>query len=182
MFTLRHAFIFCALAALSATAQQAPSTSRVVRVVVTDSANRMVTGLNRDNFEVLENGARRAFTLFDGQSPASIAVVGGLLPSVAGQIRPDDELIDATGVADAVQRLSTSKNARKVIIVATGASTESVPEGIQVLMADEATLPTALGDVHKTYLLEMDSASAASSIDVNLKPPKGLPPLKIARM
>lgn len=180
MFTLRHAFIFCALAALSATAQQAPS-SRLVRLVVTDSANRMVTGLNSNNFEVLENGLPRPFALFEGASPASIAVVGPLLPSVAGAMRPDDELIDAAGVADAVQRLSSSKNARRVLIASTGTDTQNVPEGIQVLIADEATLPLTLREVHQSYVIELAPAATGSSIDVRLKPPKGLPPLKLDR-
>lgn len=96
-------------------------------------------------------------------------------------MRPDDELIDAAGVADAVQRLSSSKNARRVLIASTGTDTQNVPEGIQVLIADEATLPLTLREVHQSYVIELAPAATGSSIDVRLKPPKGLPPLKLDR-
>jgi len=54
-----------AIAAVSAdyTAAQAPST-RYIGVTVTEPSGRFVTGLQREDFEIIENGVRRAVTRF----------------------------------------------------------------------------------------------------------------------
>src|SRR5437867_1459749 len=61
-------------AAWHLSAQQLPS-SRLIYVNVTDSANRFVTGLEREHFEVLESGTPRPITSFSGvDTPISIAI------------------------------------------------------------------------------------------------------------
>src|SRR5258708_6413840 len=63
------------VSALSVSAQQV-LLNRAVHVSVTDPLNRFVTGLDRDNFEIVENGIRRPITGFsDVDSPISLAIV-----------------------------------------------------------------------------------------------------------
>jgi hypothetical protein len=55
---------------------QQGSFNRLVLVTITDPLNRFVTGLDRDNFEIIENGSRRAITSFSGvDDPIAVAVV-----------------------------------------------------------------------------------------------------------
>jgi hypothetical protein len=49
--------------AVAAAAAQAPST-RHIEVAVTEPSGRFVTGLEREDFEIFENGVRRAITRF----------------------------------------------------------------------------------------------------------------------
>ena len=160
-------------------AQQAASTNSVAHVAVTDAANRFVTGLEQRNFEVNESGVLLPFRLLDAQSPASIAIVGVPPPDITGDVLPDDELITATNAPDAVRELMASKNMRKIMILTVAADTQNLPDNIQVFRADARTVPFALREIHKDYLIEFSPSGATSSINVRLKSPNGLPPLRL---
>src|ERR1700730_4035110 len=92
-------------------AQQTP-TNRLVQVVVTDPFNRIVSGLEQQNFDIVENGVPRPITSLDASSPVSIAVVGAALPDIAKLKLPEDELIQAQSISEAVRGLASSKNPR----------------------------------------------------------------------
>src|SRR5947207_2057936 len=94
------------------------SSKRHVDVTVTDSLHRFVTGLEPANFEVVENGVRRAITDFSNAgSPISIVVVSDEpLPSLVAPGR-EDELILARSMPEALLRLAALKNSRKVIAI-----------------------------------------------------------------
>jgi hypothetical protein len=161
-------------------AQQAPY-NRLVHVIVTEPANRIVTGLAQENFEVIENGVVRPVTFFDRDSRVSIALVGVSAAGVARLNRPEDDLIQAQSVADAVQQLAASKNIRKALIVVGAGATAAVPDGIEVLNSDETNLPRTVLEVYTEYVLGFSSSGRISTIEVTLKPPEGLPPLKLAQ-
>jgi hypothetical protein len=92
--------------------------------------------------------------------------------------RPDDELIQTQSVSDAIRQLSTSKNARKTLVVTTGAETLAVPAGIQVVQSNHANLPKWVVELRNQYLLQFESSNASAAVEVVLKQPRGLPPLR----
>jgi len=155
--------------------------NRLVRLVVTEPANRIVTGLARENFEVLETGVVRPITLFDTDSPVSIALVGVSPAGAARMKRPGDDWIETESVADAVRQLSAANNIRKVLILSRAIDSQPVPDGIEVLNSDEANLPRTMLEVYTEYVLGVSSFSRTSPIEIRLKPPQGLPPLKLAQ-
>jgi len=69
------AAIAVAIGSAGIAAAQAPST-RHIAVTVTEPSARFVTSLERDDFEIIENGVRRAITRFAApRSPISPAIV-----------------------------------------------------------------------------------------------------------
>jgi hypothetical protein len=63
-----------------------------------------------------------------------LAIVSeSMLAEASNFNRPDDGLIQARSVADALRQLSVARNARKIMVVSTAFDTQSVPEGIQVM-------------------------------------------------
>jgi len=153
---------------------------------VTDRFGRSVTGLEQENFEVVDNGvlcpvADCPITNFsEPDSPLALAVVSGTpVPTVGKFIRAEDELIQTRSLADAVVQLAASKKPRKVILSTTSSDTEAIPEGIQVLQTTPAGLSNTLyelGGLHE-YLLWVKSS--APSLSVVLKAPADLPPLRL---
>lgn len=154
------------------------STMRVVPVTVTDPSHRFVTGLEQENFEVVENGVRRNITDFLGvDSPIAIAIVGAEpSPSVVKLTRAEDELIQAGSLSDALRQLAGSKQARKALVLTR--ISESVPagEGIVVLQTDETNVSRAVVELRNQYLLRF-VASPSANVEVVFKTPRGLPPL-----
>src|SRR4051812_35599776 len=101
MFTFRSPSIAVALAlalSLSAGAQQMPAvTERIdvritnVDVVVTDRAGNIVTGLTKDDFELLENKVAQPIVNFYESTPAAFDAVANLAPGApppAGVVAP----------------------------------------------------------------------------------------------
>jgi len=160
-------------------AQQA-SANRLVHVLVTIPGNgKLLTGLTRDNFEIVENGNARPVTSFNASSPVSIAIVGVAPAEIARLKGPEDELIQLRSVPDAIRELAASKNMRKVLILTVAAE---VPEGTRVLRAADAeTLTKAMIEIHNEYLLGFSSSDPSSVVEVTLRQVSGLPPLKIAK-
>jgi len=164
---------------LYVSAQQA-SANRLVHVLVTIPGNgKLLTGLTRDNFEIVENGNARPVTSFNASSPVSIAIVGVAPAEIARLKGPEDELIQLRSVPDAIRELAASKNMRKVLILTVAAE---VPEGTRVLRAADAeTLTKAMIEIHNEYLLGFSSSDPSSVVEVILRQVSGLPPLKIAK-
>jgi hypothetical protein len=149
-------------------------------VAAVDPLNRFVTGLDQENFVVLENGVRRSIASFYSVgSPISLAIVSeSPSPSVAKLSGPDDDLIQTASLSDGLRRLIASKNQRKVIILATPADTRGIPAGIQIVEADPAKLLEAAIEVRSQYLLRFQSSAPAAHIEVLINQPRGLPALK----
>src|SRR2546429_7701831 len=112
---LLSALVFVVISQVPA---QTPST-RSVHVSVTDPRGRFVTGLERQQFEVVENGIRRAITGFSTDAPISLAIVSDTPISVQGLNRETDVLIQTRSLQEALRQLAASGNSRKALIVAT---------------------------------------------------------------
>lgn len=162
------------------------ASTRLVRVTVTDHFGRSVTGLEQENFEVVDNGvlcpvADCPITNFsEPDSPMALAVVSETpVPKVGKFVKAEDELIQTRSVADAVRQLAVSKKPRKVILSTISSDIQAIPDGIQVFQTTPAGLSNALyelGELHE-YLLWVKSS--APSLSVVLKPPADLPPLRL---
>jgi Ca-activated chloride channel family protein len=67
-----------------------------IPVTVTDSSNRLITGLARDDFEVFEDGDEQPVTQFsDKRTPVSVGVLLDISDSMRGQ-----PIVDARGALD----------------------------------------------------------------------------------
>jgi hypothetical protein len=166
-------------------AQQTPP-SRTVHVVVTDPLNRMVTGLPQQDFDVIENGNLRPTTAFsDGDSPMSIAIVAQSVPveiteitAFKGVIR-GNEILQFPSVADALGALAASKNSRKALILTSGTIIGEIPSEIQVMKTDPQNLRESVIEVMNSYSLWFSPSCPTSAVVVNLRKPRGLPPLTV---
>jgi hypothetical protein len=173
-------FLFCCVLVLTVDASAQVSAKRSVDVSVTDPLHRFVTGLEPANFEVVENGARRAITAFsEAGSPISIAVVSlEPLPAIPA-LGAQDEVLQAPSVADAVRRLAALKNSRKVIVFLAPTDTQSIPAGIQTVQTDPEMLPKWAIEFRNQYRIEFESSAPSASVEVVFKPNAGLPELKL---
>jgi len=154
--------------------------TRLVHVTVTDPLGRFVTGMEQERFEITENRIRRPITAFaDLDSPMALAVVGDAqLP--ASSLGLDDVLIQTRSVSEALQQLSSSTSPRKTLVI-TAAATDlpSVPFDVQILRVKSDDLLKAIVELHSEYLLQFESGDASSRVEVVLKQPRGLPPLRV---
>jgi hypothetical protein len=91
---------------------------------------------------------------------------------------PEDELIQTPSLSNALRQLSASKNSRKALVVTTTTDTQAIPGGIQTLQINRANLLKAVVELRNQYRLEFESSSPSASVEVVLKPPRGLPPLQ----
>ncbi len=155
------------------------SSKRHIDVTVTDPLHRFVTGLEQEHFELVENGARRAITDFSGvDSPISLAIVcEEPLPAI-GRLGPEDELIQTRSLFNALRQLSASKNSRKALVITTTTDTQAIPADIQTFQTDRANVLKVVVELRNQYRLEFESSSPSASVEVVLKPPRGLPPLQ----
>ena len=172
--------VLLTVSVLPVAAQLPPNQSAAIPVAVMDPLNRFVTGLEQENFTVLENGVPRPITnFFDLDSPISIAIVSeSPLPAAAKLSGPDDDLIQTASLSDGLRQLTASKNLRKTVILVTGWDTRSIPGGIQVIQADPGKLLEAVIEVRSQYLLQFQPSVPAARIEVIVNKPHGLPTLK----
>ena len=153
-------------------AAQQPA-DRILYVVVTDRTDRLVTGIEGRYFEVLENGSPRPVTLFDADSPVSVAVVGdGPRPA---SLAPQDEFIQAPSIAEAVRRLQSSEKPRKVLIVSSTADAAQVPSEIQVFNVSGSTIAQAILRARNSYRIGFASADPQAPVQVRLRQSEFLP-------
>ncbi|HUA58514.1 MAG TPA: hypothetical protein VML19_07165 [Verrucomicrobiae bacterium] len=156
--------------------------SRIIHVVVDDPMNRVVTGLSRQDFAVTEDGAPIAITAFsDGNSPISLAIVSQSIPAAVMMLsRSGDEIIQAQSVAGALQALAASKNSRKALIFTSGTIVGGIPSEIQVLKSGPENLMKTVLEARNSYSIWFSSSHSVSAVEVNLRPPAGLPPLTVS--
>ena len=161
-------------------AQQA-SFNRVIHVTATDPLNRFVTGLEQAHFDITENGVHRTIAHFSNvDSPIAIAIVGMVAPrDVVALKGSEDELFQAQSIPDALRVLATATSSRKALISNVASDEQNVPDNIQVLKADEGSLFKAVIEVRNCYSLGFSSSDRSSIIEVMLKQPRGLPPLRL---
>lgn len=153
--------------------------ARVVHVTVTDPLNRFVTDIERERFQIVENGVRRPITGFsDVNSPITVAIVSETPLPVNSSERPTDELIQTRSVSDALRQLVASKNSRKTLVVTTGADTPAIPGNIQVVRTNPDNLSGWVVELRNQYLLQFESSDANAAVEVVLQQPQGLPPLR----
>lgn len=153
---------------------------RLVHITVTDPLGRFVRGLERERFEIIENGIHRPITGFsDDRSPISLAIVSGKQLTI-GDLNPDEVLIQTPSLNDAIQQLSASNNPRKALVVTTAIDANSIPSGIQVVQAKPDDLLRVIVELRNSYLLQFESSSGSAGIEVILNQPRGLPPLKVS--
>jgi Ca-activated chloride channel family protein len=94
-------FVSVVLAASAAFVVQAQTfrgsvTTVEIPVTVTDTSNRLITGLTRDDFEVFEDGDPEPITQFsDKRTPVSVGVLLDISDSMRGQ-----PIVDARGALD----------------------------------------------------------------------------------
>jgi hypothetical protein len=170
--------IVLTVGALRVSAQD--SSKRHVDVTVTDPRGRFVTGLERERFEVIENGVRRAVSDFsDGGSPISVAIVSQEPLPAIGTLGPEDELIQTRSLANALRQLAASKNSRKAIVTTAATDLQTIPSDIQTLRTDPANLLKAMIELRNQYRLEFESAAPSGNVEVVLNPPIGLPRLEV---
>src|SRR6185295_10921278 len=110
----------------------------------------------------------------------SLAIVAQSIPAeVTALRRSADEIIQAQSVADALRALAASKNSRKALIFTSGTIAGEIPSEIQVLKAGPQNLRRSVIEVMNSYSFGFSSSSPASAIEVNLRPPVGLPSLTV---
>ena len=178
-----HTRIVCTLLALSAIpiAAQESALYRIVRVSVTDPLNRFVTGLEKENFQILENGVPRTITSFTNvDSPICLAIVSDTTLPIASLInQTGDEVIQTESLSDAVRQLAATKISRKALVIMSAPKApQPIPAGIYVVRADPSTLQKTLVELRNQYVLHFDTAGPSTTFEVSLKQPRGLPPLK----
>lgn len=158
------------------------SSTRLIHVAVTDPPGRAVFGLDQDRFEVLGRGGACPITDFaDADSPLALAVVGETQwPGVDEFVRPEDELIPARSLPDAVQRLLASKKPRKVLVTAATSGIEAIPaDTIQVVRTTPTNSAIAIKVALHQYWLRVKCSTSSASLNVVIDRPLGLPPLSL---
>ena len=107
---------------------------RQINVTVTDPLNRFVTGLEREHFEVVQQGVPLSIATFSApESQITIALVTDTpLQGSVGVAGPKELLIQTRSLADALTQLSASTNTRKYLVMTTSTTGNvSIPGGIE---------------------------------------------------
>ena len=176
----------CILSALLITAvshlaaqQPTHNQSGFITVSVTDPQHRFVTGLDPSNFVVLENGVPRPITYFSNMdSHLALAVVNDTPLAIAPGLRAGDNLTQVSSIPEALKFLAASNSERKAIIVTGPLDPQPIPAGVQVMQIDAANISRAVVELRNQYLIRFEPSGSNSQIEIALKQPTGLPPLK----
>jgi hypothetical protein len=156
------------------------SSKRSACFTVTDPQGRFVTGLERQHFEVSENGVRREITEFAGAySPITLAIVSQEpLPEI-GKLGPARELIQTTSLSDALQQLAASTSSRKGLVAPAGTDYQAIPSGIPTVESDPANLAKAVMALRQQYCLDVEASTPSAPVEVVVHPLRGLPALDV---
>jgi hypothetical protein len=175
-YTLPFVVVFSALSPAES------QSTRMIHVTVTDGSGRFVTGIDKAQFEIVQNGIHCPITGFsDVDAPISLAIVTEplVLELAITEFTPGGETIQTLSLPDALRQLSASKNQRKTLIVTAALDRHAIPPGIQVVQAKRDDLVKAVVEVHNEYLIQFESADSSERVEVLLKQPRGLPPLRV---
>jgi hypothetical protein len=148
-----------------------------VHVTVTEPLGRFVTGIDRTNFGIVENGIRRPITDFNelrneyliefeaANLSANVDVVlqqpPGLPPLRANLQAPTKRLVHVT-VTDPLGRFVTGVERTNFGIL---------ENGIRRPITD-------FTELRNEYVIEFEPATQSANVDVALQQPRGLPPLR----
>ena len=92
------------------------------------------------------------------------------------------ELIQTSSMAEAIRRLSISKNAQKAVIIAsTNVEKLEIPGGIRAFLTDPTNLMKSVVELRNQYMLVFESSSPSANFEIVLKQPSGLPTLTVNR-
>jgi hypothetical protein len=156
------------------------SSPRSVCFTVTDPEGRIVTGLEREHFEVSENGLQREITEFLGTySSLKLAIVSAKPLPTTGLSGSTGELIQATTVSEALSQLAATPSSRQGIIAVTGTDIQAIPADIPILQVDPAGLPKAVLALREQYCLRVEPSSPSARVDVVVHPLRSLPALNV---
>jgi len=169
----------CLLLSLAALPMQAQSV-RFAHVTVTDPLGRFVTGMEQERFQIIANGIyQRIIGFSDTDSPISLAIVGEK-PLAVRDLNADDLLIQTRSLSEALGRLSASNNHRKALVLTTASDTQqTVSPDIQVVQTEPDDTMRAVIELRNEYLLQFESVDNVAQLEVLLKQPRGLPPLRV---
>jgi hypothetical protein len=164
------------------TASAKPIFNRLLRWAVTDPANRFVTGLQQENFDVRENGVSKSLVYFEGpDSPSAIAVCSASDMTDLSSL-PVPGVVQTRNMEDAIRHVSSQSATRKVIINA-GCSMLAqgtvIAGGIFVVNAQAAMVPKTIIEVANQYVGGYMSDLGMNAEVTIRKQPAGLPPLSI---
>jgi hypothetical protein len=164
---------------LSAQPQAPPAGARSIAVTVVDPVNRPVSGLGREQFEVLENGVvAEPVGFMNADGPVTIAIVGAPVPpTLKSAMGAEDVLIEATSLDDAIQRLQAAERRKKAIVVV-GASAGSAPAGIQLVRSNEEALQRTVVGLRNQYVVQFVPSDPSAKIEVRFQQSSLLPVLK----
>jgi hypothetical protein len=164
---------------LHVAAQQASPTRSLIPVTVTDRYRRVVTGLDKESFVILENGSPRPVTyLSNVDSPIAIAIVSKSPFPSDDILKPEDDLIQTSSLSDAVRQLIASRKQRKAIVVTAASDLRGIPAGIQVVQADPANIFKAIVELRDQYVLGFRPSDPAGLVEVTINQPRDLPILE----
>ena len=118
------------------------------------------------------------FTNVDNPIAMAVVTKDSDAPDLSSLKKPGDELIQSPSLEEALSRLTASKLERKAMVIAYGAASNRVlPGGILYLTAEPSEITKTLVVLHNQYVIEFSGTNPTSTVDVVIKPPRGLPSL-----
>lgn len=108
----------------------------------------------------------------------ALAIVSEEPLAVDGILRPQDELIQTTSLADALRQLAASAHSRKVVVSAAALDLEAIPSGMQAVQANPDNPLRTVIALRNQYRLQFETSSPSASFEIVLHQPAGLPPLQ----
>lgn len=160
------------IATLCFTAAVFAQTPRVIHASVYTQNNKLVTGLEQNNFAVVENGVLRRLESFDHLGPVTTAVVGTRDFEAPARM----QVLRAGTVPEALAQLA-GVTGRKAIVVPPGADTAGVPGDVHIVIDPDPRHGLLVAT--NAYLLRYRSTDPAAPVQVVLADVDGLPPVSV---
>ena len=138
----------------------------LVPVTITDQMNRLVTGLEKENFNLLDNGEKQAIQYFSSEdAPISLGVIFDMSGSMSNKIEKSREAV--------VQFLKTANPEDEFFMIAFNDKPTLISDFTSNVEAGAATTPVCTAPKGRTALLDAiylgmdkDAASEASEESV----------------